>query len=310
MNGNDAGAATGASSPNLSKSKAADLGKPEAKDSQRLDWLDAEMNLILRTHQSNGHFLHELSRDGFTLGEHPDLREAIDAAMGTASLGKPEAGADIAQFLKEFNEGKHPLSPEDEAALERTKPELFRKLKLIFGKPEAETKWTPIRWTVHRYDADAWKVMEGDRLIMDDLTKVAAEDLADNHNAVLKPEAEKALEVKEAVSDHAQAVLQKCVEALLPFHRLALVFNAEPYKRNYPDDLRLRDSNVVESNNFLTLGDCRRAMVALKTVERFLSHPNVAGVEEAEEQQFNCEPKATQAEDSGGTEPENNVKLN
>lgn len=39
--------------------------------------------------------------------------------------------ADIAQFIKEYDEGKHPLSKEDEAALERSRPELMQRLKAL-----------------------------------------------------------------------------------------------------------------------------------------------------------------------------------
>lgn len=41
----------------------------------------------------------------------------------------PVTEAEVAQWMKECDEGKHPLSHEDEQALERSRAKLFRRLK-------------------------------------------------------------------------------------------------------------------------------------------------------------------------------------
>lgn len=75
----------------------------------------------------------------------------------------------------------------------------------------------------------------------------------------------------DASSDHVEAVLEEALKALRPFHHLALVFNSEPYRADYSDGLRLKDEGLVRTHCFLTLGDCRQAMVAFKDLERLLS---------------------------------------
>lgn len=47
----------------------------------------------------------------------------------------PPTESEIDQFIREYDEGKHPLSPEDEAALERAHGEFVRKLHAIYAKP-------------------------------------------------------------------------------------------------------------------------------------------------------------------------------
>lgn len=41
--------------------------------------------------------------------------------------------AEIAQFMQECDEGKHPLRPEDEAALAKSKERLMEQIRKIYG---------------------------------------------------------------------------------------------------------------------------------------------------------------------------------
>lgn len=51
-------------------------------DTEIVDWIDQQLDLEIRTHESSGHdYIHSLSRKGFTLGEHPDFRCAAADAM-------------------------------------------------------------------------------------------------------------------------------------------------------------------------------------------------------------------------------------
>lgn len=56
---------------------------------------------------------------------------------------------------------------------------------------------------------------------------------------------------------------EKLREALRPFKDLADKFDVEPYNKDWPDEMKLRDSATIAHHNFLTLGDCRRAKAAL-----------------------------------------------
>ena len=48
---------------------------------------------------------------------------------------QPPSAHEIAKFLKEFDEGKHPLTPEDEKALEAGKARLMEKIRKTFKQP-------------------------------------------------------------------------------------------------------------------------------------------------------------------------------
>lgn len=56
---------------------------------------------------------------------------------------------------------------------------------------------------------------------------------------------------------------EKLRKALRPFRDLADKFDVEPYNKDWPDEMRLRDSATIAYYNFLTLGDCRKAKAAL-----------------------------------------------
>lgn len=54
---------------------------------------------------------------------------AIEALIAIAPT--PPTDEEIERFVKEFDEGKHQLTPEDEAALERSRPRFMEMLKQL-----------------------------------------------------------------------------------------------------------------------------------------------------------------------------------
>lgn len=61
----------------------------------------------------------------------PAEDRAIEALIALALFPErtPPTDEEIETFLKEFDEGKHPLTPEDEDALARSRPRLMEMLK-------------------------------------------------------------------------------------------------------------------------------------------------------------------------------------
>jgi len=78
-----------------------------------------------------GSITHQVSEPPASSPDTPAPSEKVSAALPEIS------DLEIATFLTEFDEGKHPLSPEDEIALERSRPELFKLVKRILATPSA-----------------------------------------------------------------------------------------------------------------------------------------------------------------------------
>jgi len=62
---------------------------------------------------------------------------AIEALIALALFPDrtPPTDEEIEKFIKEFDEGKHPLTQEDEDALARSRPRLMEMLKASTRKP-------------------------------------------------------------------------------------------------------------------------------------------------------------------------------
>lgn len=76
----------------------------------------------------------ESERDEYMTALAMIIDQAPKYAKPIAEAALKVSEAQAAQFLKEYREGKHPLSKEDESALERSKPELMRRLKALQPK--------------------------------------------------------------------------------------------------------------------------------------------------------------------------------
>lgn len=65
-------------------------------------------------------------------------------ASSPQRLVGPLSPSEVEKFLKEYDEGKHPLRPEDEKALERSRDDLARRIREILSKrPNDSSSPTP-----------------------------------------------------------------------------------------------------------------------------------------------------------------------
>lgn len=80
---------------------------------------------------------------GFAPRSFSRLRRAEKAIEGMIALAltpRPITDAEIETFLTEHDADKHPLTKADRAALKKSRPELFHKIKdIIRGKPANES---------------------------------------------------------------------------------------------------------------------------------------------------------------------------